>query len=102
MGNNGAYTIMEQMMVAAYDAGLRGEQLAPFMETYRGTDIDSGGQRDIETQDGKGINEIIVEAFGTPEQLAAWKSWLAERNEELEDAAYDALFSITRDRFGWC
>lgn len=106
MGDNAAYTHMEASVIAAYNAGLRGEQFAPFLEPYRGSDIDEGGRRDILTNDGKGIEEVIIEAFGTPEQLATWKSWLDDngRNDELYDAAQDALDAIIgRDgRFGWC
>ena len=105
MGNNAAYTHMEASVVAAYNAGLRGEQFAPFLEPYRGTDIDSGGRRDILTSDGKGVEEVIIEAFGTPEQLEAWKEWLSSGySDDFCDAAYDALDTIIgRDgRFGWC
>jgi len=105
MGNNQAYTQMEQTVIAAYDAGLRGEQLAPFLEPYRGTDIDSGGKRDIKTSDGKDVEDVIIEAFCSPDQQEAWKAWKnGGYSDDLLEAAYDALDSVIgRDgRFDWC
>lgn len=105
MGDNSAYTYMEANVIAAYNAGLRGEQLAPFMEPYRGSDIDSGGRCDLKTTDGKDIDEVIVEAFGSPEQLALYKRYAAEEDddvrEDLSDELFDAIWKITLNRFGW-
>lgn len=106
MGDNSAYTHMEASVIAAYNAGLRGEQLAPFLEPYRGSDIDSGGRCDLKTIDGKDIDEVLLEAFGTPEQLAVYKRAEAEEDddlrENLNDEVLEAISAITDDRFGWC
>jgi len=122
MGNNQAYTIMEATVIAAYNAGLRGEQLAPFLEPYRNTDIDSGGRCDLEAFDGKDIEDVIMSEFGDDEQKKAWDLWrqigdvdlsgldaasieeYQDKEWKLENAAMDALDGIIgRDgRFGWC
>jgi len=106
MGNNAAYTYMEASVIAAYNGGLRGEQLAPFLEPYRNSDIDSGGRCDLKTIDGKDIDEVLLEAFGTPEQLELYKRSLIEEDddlrESLNDEVYDAISEITDGRFGWC
>ena len=96
MGNNAAFTFMEASVIAAYDAGIRGEALAPFLEPYRGTDIDEGGMRDLKSKDGKGIEQIIVEAFATPKDVETWK------NSDDEDEVYDIYSRITHGRLGWC
>jgi hypothetical protein len=102
MGDNSAYTHMEASVIAAYNGGLRGEQLAPLLEPYRGSDIDPGGRCDLLTNDGKDIDEVLMEAFGTPEQLALYKRYVAEGDAGLEDQFFDALYEITHGRFGWC
>ena len=101
MGDNAAYTHMEASVIAAYNAGLRGEQLAPFLEPYRGSDIDPGGRCDLKTTDGKDIDEVILEAFGTSEQLTLYKRMQADEDEDLYDDVYEAISNITFGRFGW-
>jgi hypothetical protein len=107
MGNNAAYTYMEANVIAAYDAGLRGEQLAPFMEPYRGTDIDEGGRCDLTTRDGKDIDEVILSQFA-PERYEALMA--RKPGDGLEDSTSydewrdefdDAEYAITHGRFGW-
>lgn len=106
MGDNSAYTHMEASVIAAYNAGLRGEQLAPFLEPYRGSDIDSGGRCDLKTADGKDIDEVLIEAFGSPEQLALYKRYAAEEDDDVREAMseelFDDIYGITHGRFGWC
>ena len=52
-------------VVGAYDLGkLDKDLLAVLMEPYRNTDIDSGGSRELESKDGKGVEQIVVETFG--------------------------------------
>ncbi len=108
MGDNSAYTYMEANMIAAYDAGLRGEQLAPFMEPYRGTDIDSGGRCGLVTQDGLDIDAVILSQFA-PEKYAELKARQPEEDlieeyptpyDEWVEEYSDAVDEVT-GRFGW-
>ena len=107
MGDNRAYTIMEQTVIAAYNAGLRGEQLAPFLEPYRNTDIDEGGRMNLETTDGKSIDLVLAEAFAPEEDVAVVK-----RYESAKGLSDDELFELEMEfnrvmeknigrRFGW-
>ena len=107
MGDNSAYTYMEANMIAAYNAGLRGEQLGPFMEPYRGTDIDSGGRCDLHTSDGHDIDAVILSQLA-PEKYADLMSRkphedainFEDQYADWEDEHYDAVSEVTR-RFGW-
>jgi hypothetical protein len=61
MGWNEGYTVMEQQVISSYDAGtLSKESLLALLEPYRGTDIDSGGSRDLRTKDGKSAEDVIL------------------------------------------
>lgn len=102
MGWNKGYTIFEATVVGAYDLGkLDKELLSVLMEPYRGTDIDSGGSRDLKSKDGKGVEQIVIETWGLvmpspPEggmdEEGAWDEYL--------DAVYDQM-SIVTLHFGW-
>lgn len=61
MGNNFSYMIVEEQIINLYDKGLLTlEILDVLCEAYRGTDIDSGGSQDLEAEDGKSFEEIVV------------------------------------------
>lgn len=62
MGDNHAYMIIEEQVVKLYDAGLLTLPILDILcESYRGTDIDSGGSQDLQAKDGKFFEEIAVE-----------------------------------------
>jgi hypothetical protein len=103
MGWNTGYTIFEATVVGAYDLGkLDKDLLEVLMEPYRGTDIDRGGSADLESEDGKKVEEIVIEAFGLEmltrpdgeydDNPAAWSRY----NKDV----YEKMKEIT-DYFGW-
>ena len=108
MGDNSAYSYMEANVIAAYDAGLRGEQLAPFLELYRGTDIDSGGRCDLKTKDGLDIDAVLLSQFAPEKYVDLMAREPTDENainfDELYgswvDEHYDAVNAVTK-RFGW-
>jgi hypothetical protein len=92
MGWNQGYTIYQATIVAAYNAGkLDKELLAAIMESYRGSDIDHGGDVGLLTKDGKSADQVAVEAFGL--------KWLEE--DEDGEKNYEAFKQVS-DHFGWC
>lgn len=102
MGWNQGYTIFEATVIGAYDRGkLDKELLSSLMEQYRGTDIDSGGSRDLIAKDGKEVEEIVIIVMGkTPpakpekENSNAWGQYYDDR--------FSLFNEITRKTFGWC
>lgn len=97
MGNNAAYTTFERMVIDLYDDGvLTPRVLNNLGEMYRGTDIDSGGSRDLVTQDNKGVEQVVVEIMQPgvvpdpdpdfPEEGPYW---------------YSAFKEITWETWGW-
>lgn len=109
MGWNTGYTIFEATVVGAYDLGkLDKELLAVLMEPYRGTDIDSGGSEDLESKDGKGVEQIVVETFGLsmPEKPAfpQPKTWDESPENEAWEAYLEAVgekFNEVTEHYGW-
>ena len=104
MGDNQAYTYMEANVIAAYNAGLRGEQLAPFLAPYDGTDIDQGGRLDLETEDGLNIDGVILSQLdpGKHADLMTRRPEDEESDafEQWKDEYFDAVNAVT-GRFGW-
>jgi len=103
MGWNQGYRVFEATVIGAYDLGkLDKELLAVLMEPFRGTDIDSGGSRNLKAKDGKEVEQIVIETFGlampaTPEgtyddNQDAW--------EDYRDAVYMQMNEVTK-HFGW-
>lgn len=104
MGWNEGYTTFEAAVVGAYDLGkLDKALLAVLMEPYRDTDIDSGGSCDLKSEDGKGVEQIVIETWG----LQMPKVPLGEYKDnpdawdEYHDVIYDQFRAVT-DHFGWC
>ena len=104
MGWNEAYTIFESTVIGAYDLGkLDKALLTVLMEPYRDSDIDSGGSCDMESKDGKRVEQIVIELWGlempkkpaaTPEDDPdAWDVWDGEVYDKFREVA--ALFN-------WC
>ena len=62
MGSNYLWTMAESQIVSIYDNGLMTlDTLDAICNAYAGTDIDSGGSRDLETKDGKSMEQVAVE-----------------------------------------
>ena len=89
MGWNTGFSVMEQAVIGAYDAGkLDADILRILLRPYENTDIDSGGCRDLKTKDGKGIFDVLVSTL-LPDVYAELKAknldeddWLFELHEE--------------------
>lgn len=126
MGWNQGYTILEAQVIGLYDLGvLTVDVLNVVLEPFRGTDIDTGGERGLATKDGLSFEEVLVSVAASEEtrkQLQALKAaspgeeWLdqnyasdspdCEQTEAYQagqkaewayqDARYEAVRSITR------
>jgi hypothetical protein len=87
MGWNAAYTIVEAQVVGIYNLGvLNKEILEQIVKPFRGTDIDSGGSRDLKTKDEKSFEDVVIELL-CPEKLKqeyfAMKQKIIDTNAEL-------------------
>lgn len=101
MGWNTGFRIFEATVIGAYDLGkLDKALLSALMEPYRGTDIDSGGSRNLTSKDGKEIQQIVVEAWGLeiPQKPQegdhddVWEGYYALIGERMD---------IVTNHFGW-
>jgi hypothetical protein len=103
MGWNAGYTIFEATVVGAYNLGkLDKDLLAVLMEPYRGTDIDSGGSKDLLSHDGKDVMQIVIETWGLemPKRPDGEPSPWTEEWDDYFDAIYDRFREVT-DHFDW-
>lgn len=109
MGWNSGYTIFEATVIGAYDLGkLDKDLLSVLMEPYRGTDIDSGGSRDLVAKDGLDVKQVVLKTWGMelpvrpelPEDYKAWTREEDDANEAYHEAIY-ARFRKVTDHFGW-
>lgn len=65
MGWNEGYRLLEETVIRVYDLDkLDKPMVVALFEPYRGSDIDSGGSRDLRTKDGKAMEEVVCEAWG--------------------------------------
>lgn len=101
MGNNYAYSIVEEQIVKLYDAGLLTLPVLDILcEPFRGSDIDSGGSQDLESKDGKSMDQICVELVNPefkPNEPAEGEEW----DEETHWGWYDEFSERIRERWGW-
>jgi hypothetical protein len=103
MGWNSGYTIFESTVVGAYDLGkLDKALLSVLMEPYRDTDIDSGGRQDLQANDGKGVEQIVIETWGLemPKHPAGDYDDDTDAWAEYDEAVYE-LMRVVTDHFGW-
>lgn len=109
MGWNTGYTIFEATVIGSYDLGkLDRALLTVLMEPYRGSDIDSGGSRGLQSFGGKDVMQIVVETFGgrmprkpkLPEDSSKWTDEERRKNDEWQEERWERFHKIT-DRFGW-
>lgn len=104
MGWNTGYRIFEATVVGAYDLGkLDKEMLTVLMEPYRGSDIDSGGSADLESKDGKGVEQIVIEVWGLemPQEPPGEYNYDSDAWDAYQEAVYDQ-FTIVTKHFNWC
>jgi len=109
MGNNRAYTEFEAITIGIYNLGkLDNEVLTVIMEAYSYCDIDSGGSQDLESVDGKNVEQIVIEMFGgtyptkpnLPDDHPLWNRTHVKQNDAFHDTVSDAFYAITK-RFNW-
>lgn len=102
MGWNAGYTIFEATVVGAYDLGkLDKDLLRVLMEPYRGSDIDSGGERGLVSRDGLNVREIVIKTWRgkapkKPDFAKADGNEVDRYWDELEDA-----FRRVTSKFDW-
>ena len=104
MGWNTGYTIFEATVVGAYDLGkLDKEMLTVLMEPYRDSDIDSGGSEDLESKDGKGVEQIVIETWGLEVPTKPPGEYYDDPDawDDYTEAVYEKFSEVT-DHFGWC
>jgi len=110
MGNNQAFTIFEATLLACYNHGvLTKPLLSDILESYRGTDVDSGGMVGTLTKDGRfDVIDVVITVWenelpARPQLSKDWRQWTdaeAEADEKWQDAHFSAFSNITR-QFGW-
>jgi hypothetical protein len=109
MGWNSGYSIFESTVVGAYDLGKLDEALlAVLMEPYRGTDIDSGGEKGLKSKDGLDVVDIVLKVRGVeippaPDLPIDYQTWTDEQWQTSEDwyeTRSEASSRIT-DEFEW-
>lgn len=94
MGSNHLWTMAEGQIVSAYDNGLLTlDTLDVICNAYAGTDIDSGGSRDLETKDGKSMEQVAVELVN-PE-------FLPDENDDDPWGWGEEFGEISRLRWDW-
>jgi hypothetical protein len=103
MGWNQGYTIFESTVVGAYNLGkLDKELLTVLMEPYRGTDIDSGGGKNLQAMDGKSVEQLVIETWGLkmPERPVADYDADPDAWDDYDEAVYEQMSVVTK-HFGW-
>lgn len=98
MGWNIAYTIMEQQVVSLYDAGiLTKDVLNGLMQPFYGTDIDSGGSRNLKSKDGKSAEDIICYIMEPEKYREATEGFVPDPEQpDWNEKLYDLCMEITR------
>ena len=69
------------------------------MKPYKNSDIDSGGCQNLKTNDGKTVEQVVIETWGETMPIEP-----SSKDDEYWDDYYDAvdnkMRAITRN-FGW-
>lgn len=109
MGWNAGYTIFEATVIGAYDLGkLDKDLLSVLMEPYRGSDIDSGGERGLLTKDGLNIMQVVLKTWGIdipkepdlPEDYETWTNAQSDENDRYQEDIWGRFNQVT-EHFGW-
>lgn len=103
---NTLYAIMEQVVVAAYNNGVRDEDMIDFIVPFTGMKISECISTDIETDDGLNAREVIMSQLEPDlyEAITAKWSRLDFDNEKAELALReetDQAFLDIVTEFGW-
>lgn len=110
MGWNQGYTMFEQLVIGAYDIGkLDKELLGVLMFPFGSTDIDSGGRTGMLTDDGKDVEQVVIETWGQkmPKKPACYdKNYddMTEAERDKMDKYHEAIhekFNKITAKFGW-
>jgi hypothetical protein len=109
MGWNRGWTIMEETVIGAYNLGkLDKDLLKVLMEPYRGTDIDAGGSKGIQTKDGKDVWDVVIESWGKTDKVPPQPQVKAVYTDEEEEAwenywvtKHELFNEITESNYGW-
>lgn len=117
MGNNAAYATFQQTVITLYDhEKLDLATLDALAEEYRDTDIDSGGDTGLLSQDGKDLEQVCIATVfpsWTPQEpteeevdQAAKKAWprgdrSAARAAFLWEQKYAQWRLLIEARWGW-
>lgn len=98
MGNNFAGAIFEETVINAYDAGILTPTLLGIIANpYAGTDIDSGGYSDLDTKDGKSLDQIIVETMRPNQTYPTWQDLYGKDDEDYAEDAEIAWSEIASE-----
>lgn len=103
MGWNEGYRLLEETVIRVYDLGKLDEPMVEaLLEPYRGSDIDSGGSRDLRTKDGKSMKEVICEAWGI--QLPPRPAADTDDDDAFDDwyEAVEVAWRPIAEYFGFC
>lgn len=101
MGNNASYTAFEATVIGAYDLGrLDKALLTVLMEPHRGSDIDSGGCRNLKSKDGKGVEQIVIETWGLEMPQKPEDSGDFDVDDHYQNAIFEQMYAVTK-HFGW-
>lgn len=99
MGWNQGYTIFEETVVGAYNLGkLDKALLTVLMKPYGNSDIDSGGSSELTSEDGKSVEQIVIETWGLKMPVEP-----DEDDENYGDYLDEVseLFHTITTHFGW-
>lgn len=96
MGNNAAYTTFEHTIITLYDKGVLDlDLLDTLAKEYAGSDIDSGGSRNLKTKDGKDLETVCIELVDP-----GWKSESEVESDDYWDERYDKWDEV-QGRWHW-
>jgi hypothetical protein len=103
MGWNEGYRIMEQQVIALYDAEvLNKDVLNALMEPFRNSDIDHGGSQGLRTNDGKNADDIICFIMEPEKYKEAVENYVPDpENPEYNEKLYNLYYKITREEWGF-
>jgi hypothetical protein len=101
MGCNSSYTAFEATVIGAYNLGkLDKALLTVLMEPHRGSDIDSGGCRNLKSTDGKGVVQIVIETWGLEMPAAPETNCDDDAADDYQNALFEQMYVVTK-HFGW-
>lgn len=89
---------MEQQVISLYDMGVLTKEVLNYtMQPYYGTDIDSGGSRNLKAKDGKGVEEIICLIMEPERYKEATENFIPDPKEPNYNGKLDDMwYEITR------